>query len=158
MLFSLFAVRSKLKERGENEKEAGSQPLLCAPLGGIWHSCLLSQTLLDRSPKYGGRKAGKFSELANVLSNFFGLLPCFSLFRLLALAGSHDSFLFSRAEDLDGRGGRDGAARHLVFLSRFARSCFCRLDTRIAYTVNFFRLLYSNDYLKTHHLVCTLSY
>ncbi|EHK43046.1 hypothetical protein TRIATDRAFT_301013 [Trichoderma atroviride IMI 206040] len=138
----------QIEEKGENEKEAGSQPLLCAPLGGIWHSCLLSQTLLDRGTKDGERKAGKFSELANVLFNFFALLPCFSLFLLLVFAGSHDSFLFSRAEVLDGRGGRDGAARHLVLLSPFTRSCFCRLDTRIACNVNLFRFLNSNDHLK----------
>lgn len=127
---------------------------MCAPFGGgIWHSCLLSQTLLDRSPKDGGHKAGKSLELANVLFNFFGLSPCFVPFLLLLLAGSHDSFSSREQRFLDGRGGRDGAARHLAFLSRFTRSCFCRLDTKIAYTVNFVRFLYSNDHLKNSSCV-----
>lgn len=83
------------------------------------------------------------------------------LFLLLLLAGSHDSFSSRGRRFLDGRGGRDGAARHWVFLSRFTRSCFCHLDTRIAYTVNFVRFLYSNDHLKNsscvHSFLCCVA-
>lgn len=134
------------------KRKQGSQPLLCAPLGGIWHSCLLSQTLLDRSPKDGGARQENFQSFQCSLY-FFELLlvsPPLPLF----LVGSHDSFFFSRAEVF--RWPRWERRRGTwCFLSRFTRSCLCHLDTRIAYCCKLFRHfdITMTTLLKTHHLV-----
>lgn len=63
------------------------------------------------------RKAGKliFRELAMFFYGSFFLLYLVSPTLLLLPAGSHDSFFFRERRFLDGRGGRDGAARHMVF-------------------------------------------
>lgn len=146
-----FPFYRALHIEGKKEKMKRKQGAnhYCAHLWGEFGTAVFSlKPFWTAAQKIRGRKAGNFSELANVLFNFLDFYLVSHPFLLLVLAGSHDSFSIRERRLLDGRGGRDGAARHLVFLSRFTRSCFCRLDTRIAYTVNIFRFLYSNDHLK----------
>lgn len=118
MLFSLYRAL-QMKEKEKMKRKQGANTV--AHPWGIWHA-VFSLKPSGPQPKHGGRKAGKFLELAMFFFFFFRLYlvsPCLPLL----LAGSHDSFFRERGF-LDGRGGRDGAARHLVFLSRFTRSCF----------------------------------